>query len=344
MNSYRRRLILGEYDTARDGKFTLTELSLETPPIVENYIDVPGMDGSLDFCDGLDKRPRYKARKLSAALESSAGSLREREKIISAMISQLHGKRLRIVHPDHPDKYLTGRVTVQREFNNLAYCRVSVNAVCGPWFYDSIPHYSNIRVLPKAQNAAVTAAVTKMDGLSSCTNYGIISETDAVPMTLNTMDSPIHSIACWRLSVTPSTEYYVSGSLFGNGYWRVGNRAAMPEQFSPIVKSSADGFLYFWIHRLSPTGVCNIRQVLCLPLESVSTISFDGGFASNCRIQLDSMIRGTFSIHGNSFRINALTQTLPELPQGPLLAAAFCCDEAAEIPDAAQIIWEGISL
>ena len=123
----RRGLILGGYDTAAHG-FTMTKLSLQTPPIEESFVQVDGMHGSLDYCDATGSCI-FKTRSLTASFEISYGSKEDREKIIAEMIRTVHGKKLTIIHPDHGGKVLTGRVQVSKEFNNLAYASVSVSAV-----------------------------------------------------------------------------------------------------------------------------------------------------------------------------------------------------------------------
>lgn len=132
----RRTIRLGSYDTAATGDWTLAAWSLSPAVHHTNYISVPGRDGVLDFSTALtDGTPTYDSRTLSATLDRSSGSRLEREDVINTMINWLDGWRVDIVLPDDPDHYLTGRVSVRREFNDLARARVTVSAVCDPWRY-----------------------------------------------------------------------------------------------------------------------------------------------------------------------------------------------------------------
>jgi hypothetical protein len=132
----KRKIIFGSYDTARDGLWTLTGWSLSAALYRENYVTIPGRDGDLDLSAALtDGEPRYGSRTLTATFESSEGTRLERENIINTMINWLDGWRMNIVLPDDPDHYVTGRVRVQRDYNDPAHAAVTVTAVCDPWKY-----------------------------------------------------------------------------------------------------------------------------------------------------------------------------------------------------------------
>ena len=131
----KRNIIIGEYDTAAQGLWTLCEWELSPAEPITNYIDVPGrIDGPLDASTALtDGDPRYGSRTLMAVFESSEGSRLARENRITEMINKLDGLRFNIVLPDAPDLYITGRVHVARLYNDPAHASVQVTAVCDPW-------------------------------------------------------------------------------------------------------------------------------------------------------------------------------------------------------------------
>lgn len=137
-NMEKRKLQIGAYDTARDGLWTLSGLSLGRAEAAENYAIVPGHSGPLDLSTVLtDGEPYYGSRAFEAVLESSEGTRREREQRISQMVNALDGFRLNIVLPDDPDHYITGRVRVERLYNDLAHASVRVMATCDPWRYNA---------------------------------------------------------------------------------------------------------------------------------------------------------------------------------------------------------------
>lgn len=136
----KRGLIIGDYDTALDGDWTMSALALTEPEQQTNFITVPGrIKGPLDASTALtDGEPIYGSRTLSATFENSNGTRQERTERISKMVNQLNGRRFEIIHPDFPDHYLVGRVTVKTEYNDMAHCAVSLTAICEPWKYSKM--------------------------------------------------------------------------------------------------------------------------------------------------------------------------------------------------------------
>ena len=132
-----RKMIFGTYDTAEVGLWTLTEWELTPATPLTNFVEVPGRAlGPLDMSAVLtDGEPRFGSRTLTAVFESSEGTRDEREQRISQMINWLTGWRMNITVPDKPDHYLTGRLTVEKLYNDEAHGSVQVSATCDPWFY-----------------------------------------------------------------------------------------------------------------------------------------------------------------------------------------------------------------
>lgn len=132
----KRKILFGTYDTAIDGLWTLTGWSLSSAQHRENYVTIPGRDGDLDLSAALTGgEPRYGSRALVATFESSEGTRLDRESTIDIMTNWLDGWRMNIVLPDDPDHYVTGRVHVQRDYNDPAHAAVTVTATCDPWKY-----------------------------------------------------------------------------------------------------------------------------------------------------------------------------------------------------------------
>jgi len=159
----KRKIIIGTYDTALEGLWTLSGLAFGRAEAYEHYVDVPGHSGPLDFSTVLtDGEPYYGSRSFEAVLESSEGTRLEREDRISSMINRLDGWRLNIVLPDDPYRYITGRVSVSKVYNDLAHASVSVSAVCEPWRYNA----TETTVVLTATETAQTAALLNSGRLS----------------------------------------------------------------------------------------------------------------------------------------------------------------------------------
>ena len=74
------------------------------------------------------------------------------------MRNYLDGRNLQIIHPDHPDQYLIGRVQVEQEYNDLVHCAVTVSAVCEPWFYAAEPTVQTVELTDESQDVRLTTA------------------------------------------------------------------------------------------------------------------------------------------------------------------------------------------
>lgn len=134
----KRKIIIGTYDTALEGLWTLTSCNLGKAIANEEYAKVPGRNGALDVSTVLtDGEPYYDNRPFEAILESSEGTRLEREARIDQMINRLDGWRFNITLPDDPTHYINGRVSVERLYNTPAHASVQIRATCDPWRYSN---------------------------------------------------------------------------------------------------------------------------------------------------------------------------------------------------------------
>lgn len=181
----KRKLIIGTYDTAVDGLWTLTGWALGRAELRENYADVPGHSGLLDLSTVLtDGEPYYGSRPFEAFLESSEGTRLEREQRIDQMINALDGWRLNIVLPDDPHRYITGRVRVEKLYNDLAHASVHVTATCDSWRYNT----SETVVGLLATDTEQTVALINSGRLSVVPNIKISEGSVTLRFTVGTED------------------------------------------------------------------------------------------------------------------------------------------------------------
>lgn len=131
----KRKVIFGEYDTAVYG-WTLTRCTLSDPEQKTNYVEKPGGDGSWDLSTVMTEGiARYKDRSLTVRLENSESTRDDREALINHMVNILDGLTCPVVLPDRPGYYMTARLHVAVEYNDLAHAAVIVTGVCEPWMY-----------------------------------------------------------------------------------------------------------------------------------------------------------------------------------------------------------------
>lgn len=133
----KRGFILGDYDTAAEG-WTLREWSFPEPEPVSSYVTVPGRSaGPLDMSTALTNGdPRYGSRPLTLRLECSDGTRLERDAIIDDMVNRLNGHRVEIISPDDRTRYAVGRLTVRKDYSDMAHASVTVTGTCEPWRYN----------------------------------------------------------------------------------------------------------------------------------------------------------------------------------------------------------------
>ena len=331
----KRGLIIDSYDTAARG-FTMTKLHLQTPEIVEKFVEVDGMHGSLDYCEAATGEPVYRPRSLSAVFELSSGDHASREKEFTDLLRAVHGKKCRIIHPDHPGKYLIGRVQLSVDFNNLAFGQVSLSATCEPWFFEFTDAYLELPILDRSHNCAVYDNIEALAELSTCTGSRI-GETEIVTVTLVTAPAAVHTYAVFRISLKPNTTYYLSGSLSGNGYWRVSANAQMPETFEPIAATGSDGYLYIFVTRLQSFGYVNLQHLVCLEADAAAILG-NGSATSKVSFDVPAGLRIIMMLNGRSIVMFGHSSKVLSVPAGDAPAAAFRTDTTEEV-DVAVLRW-----
>jgi hypothetical protein len=152
----KRKIIIGTYDTALEGLWTLSAWKFEGAKVKESYVDVPGHSGPLDLSTALtDGEPYYDSREFEAVLESSEGTRLEREERINHMINKLNGWRFNITLPDDPLHYISGRVRVEKVYNDLNHGSVRVTAMCDPWRYNNSETVVGLKATATEQTASL---------------------------------------------------------------------------------------------------------------------------------------------------------------------------------------------
>lgn len=138
MAMQKRGMVIGNYDTAAR-LWTLTGWTLSDPAQVTSLLDIPGRrKGPLDLSTAnTDGDPVYGSRTLEATFETSEGDRPEREERISYMVNALDGYELEITLPDDPHRFIVGRVSVKRIYNDMTHASVAVAATCEPWRYSA---------------------------------------------------------------------------------------------------------------------------------------------------------------------------------------------------------------
>lgn len=181
----KRQLILNDYRTAEDGLWTLASCKITKAAQVQTFLSVPGRYSPLDLSTASsDGEPYYGNAALEAVLESSEGTREERQNRIQTMVNLLDGYSVVIIHPDHPDRYLVGRVQINPEYNDPVHCAVRVSAICEPWLYNIAETMVDVTVTGTAQTVELTNAgrlavvpTIKVNAAEVTLVYGTITQT-----------------------------------------------------------------------------------------------------------------------------------------------------------------------
>ncbi len=265
----RRALIIDGYNTAVDGLMTLTKFSVETPKYRSESQTVPGMDGALDYADALTGRPYFDARKITASLESSAGSHAERQQRFDDLVRHCNGRRCKIVSPDYPEHYYMGRVQVSVAFNKPTYGQVDITAVCDPWRYSAAPCVASVPLLGLSADALTTAGITYLSDVSTCDAATCAVSTKTVAGNFSIAKGSVRSTAIWQIKLAANTDYFVSGRIRdGIGTWGCATSLAADTWVRGAIRTGRDGYLYFRIESYSTTRV-TVTPVMVLPAAKV---------------------------------------------------------------------------
>ena len=220
----KRTIILGDYDTAAHGLWTLTAWEFPEPAPVENLVQVPGrIQGPLDLSTALTGgEPRYGARSLSVTLESSEGTREARAARISDMVNRLHGQRLQIILPDHPNHYAVGRLSVRMLYNDLAHASVEVLGTCEPWLYARVETSVPLHATTGEQQVTL-----RNSGAMPVVPLVIVSGTDAAFMLRYGANSWTLSAGDYKLPALRLTPGPHVVTFSGSGYAAITYREAV---------------------------------------------------------------------------------------------------------------------
>lgn len=129
-----RGITFTDFHTAIDWGLILTAKSIPRAEIKENYVEVDGRDGALDYTEAFGD-VKYKNRPLSFSFSASEGTYLEREELINKIVQLIHGKRHMIITDDDPQHYFVGRCKVENIANGLAYGTFQISVTADPWRY-----------------------------------------------------------------------------------------------------------------------------------------------------------------------------------------------------------------
>ena len=109
--------------------------SINTPERKTKTVDVPGMNGGLDFSESLTGYPVYENREGSIEFLVETGHESWNE-IYQSMCSYLHGRKLYMACEDDPGYYYYGAITVDQYQSQKDNSKITINYNLDPCKYD----------------------------------------------------------------------------------------------------------------------------------------------------------------------------------------------------------------
>lgn len=180
-----RFFILDKFNTWYNWRLILTAKDVTPPEPKTNYVNLDGMNGTLDLSESLTGEVTYGDRTVSATFWTDNGSYKDRERLLREIVAALHGKKIKIIEPDDPNHYFYGRVKIKSRKNILPYAEFTIEATCEPWRYSL---YDTVRTI-EVDNQVVTDVVIHNNGVK--TLCPVITVTGSVNIIYDGVKTPL---------------------------------------------------------------------------------------------------------------------------------------------------------
>lgn len=118
-----------QYDSKTDFGLVVASVEIGAPDVRADKVEVPGMDGALDFTEFFG-RPCYGNRQMTI---SAGFVLSNRFMQESTIRNALHGRKMQITLSDDATFYYTGRVTVPSMQRTSRVDQVELTVDCDPY-------------------------------------------------------------------------------------------------------------------------------------------------------------------------------------------------------------------
>lgn len=172
-------VLINGMNTKNDlGMVMLDDLKISAPAVKSSYVDVPGIDGSLDYTEALTGYPLYEDRQVSFTLfgkydEPTLAMARK------AFAARFNGRVVHIETPDLPGYYWRGRVTMT-DYGAYNSGRIGVNMENA--FPYRLKRDVTVREISLAANTPVDVEL-KNDGMPTipslvCTSACTVTDAD----------------------------------------------------------------------------------------------------------------------------------------------------------------------
>lgn len=111
----------------------LKEIKIGLPEVKTSYVEVPGMNGSLDLTEATFGGVTYGMRMLEFSFDARNCSYTDWASLVTAIATALHGQKLQITLDTDPDYRYTGRCELNTEKTNEVLAQVVITCYCNPY-------------------------------------------------------------------------------------------------------------------------------------------------------------------------------------------------------------------
>lgn len=127
-------ITIGDKNTYKDWKLIPTSRPLINPPTPKtNYVDIPGMDGSLDYTEVL-AGIKYNNRQGSWEFIVLNGYA-EWQNRYSEIMNYIQGKKFRVILEDDPDYYYNCRLSMNSWQSDKDWSKIVIDYIAEPFKY-----------------------------------------------------------------------------------------------------------------------------------------------------------------------------------------------------------------
>lgn len=123
----------GDAHSYRDWGLKLKKIDIGLPEVKTEYVDVPGMNGSLDLAEAQNGGVKYGMRTLEFTFGVRNCSYQKWGSLISRIASDLHGVSKKIILDIDSGYYYTGRCSIDTEKTNDVTAEIVITCNCDPF-------------------------------------------------------------------------------------------------------------------------------------------------------------------------------------------------------------------
>ena len=111
----------------------LKEIKIGMPEVKTSYVEVPGMNGSLDLTEATFGGVTYGMRTLEFSFDARNCSYKDWATLISTIASAIHGQQLSIILDIDPGYRYVGRCALDTQKTNEVLAQLTITCTCQPF-------------------------------------------------------------------------------------------------------------------------------------------------------------------------------------------------------------------